>query len=132
MGLIATIHTTDIELMAELVAVTRNHGPVEIRYVDGGLELHHASTGPDAVIVPIGTTAAPAAPRPASKRKPARKKAAEATPDPCPHCGREFRIAAGRSRHIASCSKNTQAAPKPPAERLTGHDAIRARAADSI
>lgn len=129
MGLIATIHTTDIELMAELVAVARNHGPVEIRYVDGGLELHHAA-GPDAVVVPLNTASAPAAPTPAT-RKPATKKPAGATPDPCPHCGREFRIAAGRSRHIASCSAKA-AAPTPPAERLTGHDAIRARAADGI
>ncbi len=41
MTLIATIHTTDIDQMAELVAAAKHHGPVELRYVDGG---HHGRT----------------------------------------------------------------------------------------
>lgn len=154
MGLIATIHTTDIELMAELVAAAKHHGPVEIRYVDGGLELHRAATGPDAVIVPLNTTTAPAAPRPASKRKPATKKP---TPAPveaedatlCPDCGHVANTANGLAIHrarrhgIAGAHANRRtptktnkpapkAAPKPTTGRPIDHDAVRSRAADGI
>lgn len=130
MGLIATIHTTDIDQMAELVAAAKHHGPVELRYVDGGLELHRPdTTGPDAVIVPLNATPEPA-PQPArtpSRRKTTPKKKPTPTPatkpsadTTCPDCV-----------HVAA-SPNGLAIHRGRRHRPIDHDAIRQRAADGI
>ena len=152
MTLIATIHTTDIDLMAQLVAAAKHHGPVEIRYVDGDLELHRAATGPDAVVVPLNAPTAPAAARPA-KRKTATKKPAAAPVEAedatlCPDCGHVANTANGLAIHRARrhgiagahanrrTSKTTKPEPKAAPTSTTGrpidHDAIRSRAADGI
>lgn len=87
MGLIATIHTTDIDQMAELVAAARSHGPIEVCYVAGGLELHRV-TGDQAEPEPAEQPPAPAAKRPAAPKKTPAKPAAKATADTtCPDCG---------------------------------------------
>lgn len=79
MTLLATIHTTDVDLMAELLAACRSHGDVNIAYVDGGLE--------------VRAGAAPTIDDP------------KASLEPCPHCGREFKVPQGRQRHIDSCGR---------------------------
>ena len=148
MGLIATIHTTDIDQMAELVAAARSHGPIEVCYVAGGLELHRVA-GHQAEPEPAApaASAAPAAKRaPAPKKTPAKPartgtfrdnpptRTPEKTPDPCPHCGRQFRIAAGRQRHIDTCSGTvtTFTTDTPIARGPIDHDAARTRAAQAI
>lgn len=89
MSLVATIHTSDVDEMAELLAVCRSHGDVTVAYVDGGIEVHRNGVSwPDK-----GPTLA--------KPKAAPKQSAPV--DPCPHCGREFKAPQGRQRHIDGC-----------------------------